>query len=332
VRSAGLAVNPLKSIHIAPTVKIVCVLAIFAFPTFTGATQSSQGTADAWLTNTASYPPALASSVVQALAFESLQAEAIAGKLKVSWRTNLAHTAKVVLYASFDAPGHWPARDWRSRLMIARGTSWDISVPVLHLDVPMIYFVLAQSSNGFTRLSPLRICHPRLAGLEQPSRVFWPFLEGFEENLESWRLLNDQPGYVPLTTNRTAVNGYAALQVTLPPDKQSVAVATTVLRGWQIAHYEAKGLRLWVRTQAGSGSARFALIANAGATNQVIYPSPIKAKIKAEWQKIEIPFTLAPPLALHNVDLFTLEFTADGPREFLVDDLSLLGRWRLELE
>ena len=47
---------------------------------------------------------------------------------------------------------------------------------------------------------------------------------------------------------------------------------------------------------------------------------------------MELFFSALPRLSLGAVDLFAIEFVADGPREFLVDDLQLLGPWKLEPE
>jgi hypothetical protein len=59
---------------------------------------------------------------------------------------------------------------------------------------------------------------------------------------------------------------------------------------------------------------------------------PGEVPIRAAWEKVDLLFEEFPGLTLGDVDLFTLEFTGQGPMEFLIDDLQLLGRWRLEPE
>jgi len=71
--------------------------------------------------------------------------------------------------------------------MTGRGGIWDARLAITELDVPVVYFV-EERQKGRTNVSAMRACHPQAAGLEMPSRMFWPFIEGFEEGLESWQL------------------------------------------------------------------------------------------------------------------------------------------------
>lgn len=178
----------------------------------------------------------------------------------------------------------------------------------------------------------MRLCRPRAAGLEEPSRIFWSFLEGFEQDMESWRLLTTDAGAPPLKTDPTAHNGRAALAVTLPVGKHSVTVATTRVRGWQVQQHGATGLRLWLRAREGAARAQFTLLAQAFTTNQVVAVWPRDVQLTAQWQQVDLPFGLVPQVPLAAVDLFAIEFIGEGPREFLVDDLQLLGPWGMETD
>ena len=114
--------------------------------------------------------------------------------------------------------------------------------------------------------------------------------------------------------------------------KNTATVATTVLRGWHLTRFSAKGLQLWARTSAGEGRAAFALLANAGTTNQAVFACPHQVTLGPAWQKIELVFDVVPEIARPEVDLFTIEFRGEPAQEFWLDNLSLLGRGRLELE
>ena len=280
----------------------------------------------------AQFPSGISKTQLRPGDFQNLRAEAIGGKLRIFWTPErLSANASVKLLASADAPGHWPARDWRSRPMTLRGPHWEASLPVDDVDVPMIYFAVATEA-GKTNVSPLRICQPRIAGLEEPTRVFWPFVEGFEEGAESWRLLSAPSSTASLKTAPTAKNGLAALLVTVPESKRSVTVATTRVRGWQLQKQHATGLQLWLRTRSGKGRARFTLLAQAFTPEQVVAVSPREVTLTTQWQKVDVLFSDFPKLPVGAVDLFTIEFMGGGAQEFLVDELQLLGPWKLDPE
>ena len=47
---------------------------------------------------------------------------------------------------------------------------------------------------------------------------------------------------------------------------------------------------------------------------------------------IDLPFDDFPGIDLAEVDLFTIELVSTEAKSFLVDDLQLIGRWKLEIE
>ena len=271
-------------------------------------------------------------AVVRSNLFSSLHAEAVGGRLKILWTpAESAPTGSVFVHASVAEPAHWPTRDWRSHAMTRSASSWQATVPIEDVAVAVVYYV-STTERGLTNLSPLRFVVPGRAGLEQPTRVFWPFLEGFEEGAESWRLLSEDSRDPPLKIDSTPKNGRAALAVAVPAGKRSATVATTRVRGWQIQHEGATGLRVWLRARAGGGRARCTLLAHAFSTNQAVGLWPNDILLSNQWAKVELPFTEVARLPFGAVDLFAIEFIADGPRDFLIDDLQLLGPWKLEPE
>jgi hypothetical protein len=285
--------------------------------------------ADAWFTEGVVYPAGVATNATDAQAFDRLHVEIIAGKVKVVWpKGELPESSRVVLSASADTPGHWRARDWRTYPMTKRGVNWEATPPVDNVDIPLLYCVKASIATG-ALVSPMRICRPRAAGLEDPSRVFWPFLEGFEDDLESWRLIDAGNAAGPLKKGAPPKNGKAALTVSLAAGKHSVTVATTRARGWQIEEKAATGLRLWLRTKTGDGLARFTLLANAYSPQQEVAVFPTEAALTDRWQRIDLPFESFPRITRGALDLFTIEFIGKDSSEFMVDDFQLLGGWQL---
>ena len=175
----------------------------------------------------------------------------------------------------------------------------------------------------------MRLCRPRLLGLERPTRAFWPFIEGFEEGLEGWRWLAGGPDKGDLQTSSTARNGKAALTVTIQRGKTSVAIGTTHLRGWNLLEHGATGLSLWMRTREGTGRARFTILANAFTTNQVMAAHDGEIVLRDRWEKVDLSFHKFPKFPLTEVDFFAIEFLGNPGWEFLVDDVQMLGRWKL---
>lgn len=283
--------------------------------------------ADAWLEGAVRYPRALATNALRPDAFAGLRAEPLAEQLKVRWQPGQPSAQpRVLLHYSADAPGHWPARDWRTLPMPQRGAVWEATLPVDDLDVPLVYFV-SVGDGPPALLSPMRVVAPRLAGMEKPSRIFWPFLDGFEEGLSGWELTS--VGGAPLKISASAHDGNAALSVTLPAGQRSVTVSTARVRGWHYSHQLATGLRVWLRAPGGQGVARFALHADAGTTNAVSAVSTVEATLDDKWRKVDLSFSSFPNFPVVGTDSFSIELSGEGPREFLVDDVRLLGRWRL---
>ncbi len=286
-----------------------------------------QPAVDAWLGGALLYPRGLATNALQPDAFTGLRAEQLAEQLKVRWQpTTPVASPRVVLHFSADAPGHWPARDWRTLPMLQRGVVWEATLPVDDLDVPLVYFVSVGDETP-AWLSPLRVVAPRLAGMAKPSRVFWPFLDGFEDGLAGWELISTTAP--PLKTSPLAHDGNAAMAVTLPPGAGSVTVSTTRVRGWHYSHQLATGLRVWLRAPGRAGVARFSLHAQSGTTNAVVIASTIEAALDDQWRKVDLAFSSFPNFPVVGTDRFTIQFSGEGPTEFLVDDVRLLGRWRL---
>jgi hypothetical protein len=326
------------------------VLGIFLtqpFPSLSASAEPSEQSKDRpdkWLTGELQFPPGFPERAIAPNLFASLRAEIWAEKLKILWSSDeTVSNATVTLHASADELGHWPARDWRPFSMTLRGNTWEAIVPVDNVDVPLVYFVsvvaaLARDgtnevgSAAWTNISPMRICKPRLAGLEESTRIFWPFLEGFEQDTISWRWLAAVDESAPLKTDSLARTGQAALVVPLPDGKRSVTIATTRVRGWQLVQHHVTGLRLCLRTRQGTGRARFTLLANASAANQVVSVWPKEAILTEKWQAVDVLFRELPKLPRGAVDLFAIEFIGQGPVEFLADDLELLGPWGSDLE
>lgn len=278
--------------------------------------------ADRWLMNSAVFPENLASTPVNTNHFATLHAEVVGGQLQITCAADEA-VSDLRIISSADAPGHWPARDWRSRSMHRRGGIWVAELPVDSLDVPLIYFIVARSKAGRVA-SPMRIVEPRTLGLEQPTRFFWAFVEGFEQELDSWRA-TDPSG---VRTDPSAKNGRAALVVRVPPGRHSVMVETTRLRGWFLEEHGATGIGLWLRVKSGAGAATFTLLANAFSTNQVASRRQQTVTVSPQWTKVVLPFESFPKVPLGEVDLFSIELSAEPGTEFLLDNLFLLGRWR----
>ncbi len=285
--------------------------------------------ADAWVSEAVQFPRGIATNGLNREMFRALAAEHLAEQLKVRWQpTPPPAQPKLTLHFSADAPGHWPARDWRSVPFIQRGAVWEAALPVDDLDVPLVYFV----SDGLpvpALLSPMRVVSPRLVGMEKASRVFWPFLDGFEDGAAGWELASSATAAGPLKTSPAAHDGKAALSITLPAGERAVSIGTARVRGWHYSHQLASGLRIWLRAPGGNGKARFYLHAGHGTANVLVSASTIEAELDDKWRKVDLSFSSFPNFQPVGTDWFRIEFSGEGPREFLVDDVRLLGRWRL---
>lgn len=285
--------------------------------------------ADAWVSEAVQFPRGITTNGLNREVFLALRAEHLAEQLKVRWQpASPPAQAKLTLHFSADAPGRWPARDWRSVPLALRGAVWEAALPVDDLDMPLVYFV-SDGSPAPALLSPMRVVSPRLAGMEKASRVFWPFLDGFEEGATGWELMAPATAVPPLTTTRTAHDGHSALAVTLPTDQRTVGIGTARVRGWHYSHQLAVGVRVWLRAPGGRGRARFTLHSGYGTAGAVAVTSTIEAELDDQWRKVDLSFSSFPGFQPVGLDWFSIEFSGEAPREFLVDDLRLLGRWRL---
>lgn len=310
-------------------VKFPALPALAALLLAAGASAQPKPPADAWVSNAVIYPRGLATNSLSPAAFASLHAEHLAEQLKVRWQpATPPPQPRLTLHFSADAPGHWPARDWRTLPLTQRGAGWETTVPVDDLDVPLVYFV-SDGNPAPGLLSPMRVVSPRRAGMEKPSRVFWPFLDGFEEGASGWELSAVRAGAPALKTSPNAHDGNAALSVVLPAGQRTVTIGTARVRGWHYSHQLATGLRVWLRAPGGSGRARFTLHANAGTPGALAAASTLEATLDDKWRKVDLSFSSFPNFPVVGTDWFSIEFRGDGPREFLVDDLRLLGRWKL---
>ncbi len=291
------------------------------------ATAADKPAGDEWVPGRGVFPAYILTNQVKTNGFESLHAEVVAERLSVLWTGTADTNLSVSLLASEDKPGHWPARDWHAYAMIRAGESWVGALPVEDLDIPLVYFVWS-SGAGATNVSPMRVCSPRDAGLETPTRIFWPFLEGFEEGTESWTLLDPDPDTPALGVSAISKSGKAALLVGRSPEqKRSTTVGTTRLRGPKIVSVGATGVTLWMRTVQGAGRARFTLYANAFGTNQVAATLPKDTPLTSKWRKVDLLFESFEKVPVAGVDYLAIELIADDATGFLLDDMQLLGPW-----
>ena len=303
---------------------IVSLAVLLRLVSTTPAVEPKPG-ADQWLTNASTLPAAYEKISVLTNAFTSLKAEIVAEKLRVSWEP-VANFSDAKIIASTGSPGHWPARDWHPYGMRRAGGEWITEIPVDSLDVPIIYFAAARGADG-SIVSPMRVVFPGALGLEQPSRIFWPFVEGFEQGLEGWRITDA----AELRTGVPSKNGRAALALRVPEGRRTVTVVTTRVQGWFLEEHAATGLALWLRTQRGTATATFTLFANAYSTNQIIARRAGAVGVSAQWTMVVLPFYSFPRIPLGEIDLFSIELTAKSGTEILLDDVQLLGRWRVDL-
>lgn len=160
--------------------------------------------------------------------------------------------------------------------------------------------------------------------MEAPSHFFWAFIEGFEQDLDGWRIANT----MEVQTDAGAKSGRTSLIVRVPAGQRSIAIETTRLRGWFLEEHGANGIGLWLRTKSGTGTTTFTLMANARSTNQVVSRRAETVEVTTKWAKAALLFESFPKLRIADVDLFTIEFAAAEGTELLIDDLHLLGRWR----
>jgi hypothetical protein len=294
----------------------------------------TNGPPERWLTNGVSYPAGGLPPTIQNHRFERLGAEFLADTFMIRWFPPASDNAtNVGLRVSIDEPGHWPARDWRTYPMEHRGSYWEALVPVDTLEVPLVYFVQAHfeeaSGSRGPGVSSMRLCWPRLLGLEVPTRLFWPFVEGFEEGMESWRWMAGSPPGQSFQTSGVVRNGKAALAVTIQPRRTSTTLGTTRLRGWRVMEHGVTGVSLWLRASSQRGQVRAALLSNAFTDQQVVAARIEAIPIETEWRRVELLFSSFGKISLSDLDFMTLEFIGPPGAEFLLDDIQLIGPWVL---
>jgi hypothetical protein len=267
----------------------------------------------------------------------------LAGRLTISWQPEAAadgpNAPTPTAHVSAADPGQWPIRDWRTLPMKRSGNRRQVDVPTEELDVPIVYYARLVTSKG-EWLSPLRVVYPSRSGLEEPTQLFWPFIEGFEDGHEGWWFLShasaatksSSPDASALQTAKDSKNGRAALQIAVPGGDVRFSLATTRIRGWQLLREGATGLRFWVKSRSGHGRLRCSLQARSFTTNQVAVSWPTEPMVTNEWRKIDLTFAQLPLLPWRSVDLFVLEFRAPEATEFLLDDVQWLGPWQLHPE
>ena len=294
------------------------------FATLLVVSHAQAATGDRWLERTAAYPWEIGSAILPRESFVTLKAEVLIGKLNVFWRAAAGLAEQTVtLHYSADYPGHWTARDWRPISMRKRGNLFDAKLPVADLDVPIVYY-LSIGNDGRATISPPRVLHPRTLGMEAPSTLFWPFLEGFEAERRNWSSVNN----VALSQSQPH-NGLQSLRVSIPTGKRSASVHTTRVRGWYFRQRNATGLKIWLKASKPDTKVRFKLTSNHGTERAEVTPSSREARIGPQWQLVELPFSTFSVTTPGEVDLFSLEFVKDGPVEIHLDDLELTGQWRI---
>jgi hypothetical protein len=280
---------------------------------------------DQWLQGEMMFPRSVSKGMTSE--FSSLHAEAVSGDLQIVWVPPVTMSNEEVrLKFSADAPGHWPTRDWRSLPMQVFGEKRKVTVPLDSVLIPVAYFV--ETRNGKTiNSSAMRVVFPRELGIEEPQKYFWPFLDGFEQGMESWRSLNIGAA---MSISAEAKSGKAALSVRIPASGNFVAVGTTRLRGWFAQEHQARGFGFWARATQRAGEVRCSLIANAFTANQVLVTQERATKLDLSWKRVDVPFADFPRFPIADLDLISFEFIGSDEGEFLMDDLFLLGRWRFE--
>ncbi len=85
------------------------------------------------------------------------------------------------------------------------------------------------------------------------------------------------------------------------------------------------GIRVWLRTGAGTGRARFTLLANAYTPGQKVGAWPKQTVVGETWQQVDLLFSELREFPIGQVDVFAIELIGNAPTAFFVDDIQLLG-------
>ena len=278
---------------------------------------------DGWISNRVKFPTFVAGNSIRFTGFEQVHAEVLAGRLRIVWPGAPTNLTSATVWASADTLGHWPARDWRRFAMIISTNEADAVIPVEDLELPLAYFVEA-AGPAATNASLMRSVLPGDAGLELPTRVFWNFLDGFEDGADGWKVASSTNGVLKLT--ELARTGRHALTVTVSDSRTPVSIGTTRVRGRHLLRPGVEGVSVWLRTRRGSGEARFAVVAQAFTTNEVRAIFPADFPVSTEWRKVELLKSGFAKLPLTEVDFLSIEFRGNEPTEFILDDLELISR------
>lgn len=280
--------------------------------------------ADRWLLPPGVFPEGAPAARLTTNQAAGLAGAAAGGRLRVTWPPPAPPTnAAVRLRFSTDAPGRWPARHWRATPMVWREGAWRADVAVITTEVPMIYFA-ETTEDGPAQATPMRIFFPAQAGVTRRASLSWAFLEGFEEGHEGWTLATGATSAPPLEIVSPGASGRRALAVTVPPGRASVAVATTVLRGWMLLEHGPAALRFAARTDAVEGRLRVKLLANAGSPEFVLHEGPPAEAVGPAWRRVEVPFAAFPRLRARDVDRLVIEFASRAGQRLLLDDVELV--------
>ena len=278
---------------------------------------------DGWISNRVKFPPFVPGNSVRFTGFERVHAEALAGQLRVIWPGAPTNLLAATVWLSAERLGHWLARDWRRIAMRFSGTDAEALVSADDLELPLAYFIEAVGPTN-TTASLMRSVLPGVAGLELPTRVFWSYLDGFEDGIDGWRMVS--PTNATLGISDRARTGRHALAITGPADAVSVSIGTTRARGRHFLRQDVEGVSIWLRTVSGNGQARFSVVANAFSTNEARFIFPTNYPITAEWRKVELLKSGFARLALTELDFISIELQSAQSAEFLIDDFELISR------
>ena len=277
---------------------------------------------DGWISNRVKFPAFVARNSIRFTGFERVHAEVLAARLRVVWPGAPTNLTSATVWASADSLGHWPARDWRRFAMKFSGDEADATLPVEDLELPLAYFIEAMGPTT-TNASLMRSVLPGDAGLQLPTRVFWTYLDGFEDGADGWRIVSPQ-GALKMTD--VARTGRRGLTVSGVDDGHPVSIGTTRVRGRHFLRPEVEGVSVWLRTRSGNGLARVAMVAQAFSTNEVRAVLPNEIPITAEWRKVAWLKSSMTNLPLTEVDFLSIEFQGAEATEFILDDLELISR------
>jgi hypothetical protein len=111
-----------------------------------------------------------------------------------------------------------------------------------------------------------------------------------------------------------------------------MVVGTTRVRGWQLLSEGATGLRFWARMESGRGTIRCSLRAQALTPAVATASWPETFEVGDGWTRIDLPFRELSGVRWRGVDLFLIEFRAEGRSALLLDELQFLGPWKLQPE